>query len=137
MNYNKLGFRISYIAVVGILLWLGIFKFTHTEAKAVEPLIENSPLMSWMYDLFSLQAASNIIGIYEIAVAILLLLALKKPKCYRIAGYLLVVMFIGTLSFLFTTPGTFRIVDGIPVTDFFVFKDLLFLGFSVQLIGHR
>ena len=42
--------------------------------------------------------------------------------------------FIMTLSFLITTPGIWRIVDGIPVTDFFILKDLPLLGFGIMLL---
>lgn len=40
-----------------------------------------------------------------------------------------------TISFLFTTPGVWTIVDGIPVTDFFVLKDLVMLGVGGIIIG--
>ncbi|MEG2830628.1 MAG: DUF417 family protein, partial [Edwardsiella sp. (in: enterobacteria)] len=43
------------------------------------------------------------------------------------------VIFLVTLSFMFTTPGVFKVVDGVPVTEFFLFKDLAFLGISLSI----
>ncbi|WP_285059880.1 DUF417 family protein [Pedobacter ginsengisoli] len=40
-----------------------------------------------------------------------------------------------TLSFLATTPGIWKVTDGMPVSDFFVVKDLAFLAISPQVIG--
>jgi uncharacterized membrane protein YkgB len=35
-------------------------------------IVANSPVMSWLYRVFSLQAVSNLIGIVEIIVALLI-----------------------------------------------------------------
>jgi len=43
------------------------------------------------------------------------------------------VTFLTTLGYLLTTPGIWKVVDGIPVTDFFILKDLLFLGFGLRI----
>ncbi len=39
-----------------------------------------------------------------------------------------IVIFLVTLSFLLTLTGVWKVVDGVPVTEFFIFKDLVFLG---------
>lgn len=45
-NRNFLtGYYISLYGVALVLLWIGIFKFTPTEAAAIKPLVENHPLM--------------------------------------------------------------------------------------------
>lgn len=49
---KKIGFYVSYLSIFLILLWIGIFKFTPTEAEAIRPLLENHPFMSWMYSFF-------------------------------------------------------------------------------------
>jgi len=115
-------------------LWLGIFKFTPTEATAIKPLIANHLLSSWLYKLWSEQTVSNIVGIVEIAVAILILLSLKFKQLRRYAGIGVCIIFTMTLSYLFTTPNMFKHVDGVPVTDFFILKDILFLGFGISLL---
>lgn len=131
---KKIGFYVSYLGTFLILFWIGIFKFTPTEAEAIRPLVENHPFMSWMYDFFSTQAVSGIIGTIEIITALLLLLGLKWKTIRMVAGLFVIVTFFITISFLFTTPGVWKIVDGIPVTDFFVLKDLVMLGFGAIII---
>lgn len=127
---KKIGFYVSYLSTFLILFWIGIFKFTPTEAEAIRPLVENHPFMSWMYDLFSVRTVSGIIGVAEVIAALLLLLGLKWRAGRILGGFLVVVTFLITISFLFTTPGMWKIVDGIPITDFFVLKDLVILGFG-------
>lgn len=131
---KKIGFYVSYLSIFLILFWIGIFKFTPTEAEAIRPLVENHPLMSWMYDLFSVKTVSGIIGTIEIITALLLLLGLKWRTSRMVGGFFVIVTFLITISFLFTTPGVWNIVDGIPVTDFFVLKDLVMLGFGGIII---
>ena len=122
------GFYVSYVSIIVILLWIGIFKFTPTEAAAIRPLVENHPLMSWMYGLFSEQMVSMIIGVIEVVTALLLLLGLKWKFARTVGGFCVIITFLITISFLFTTPGVWKIVDGVPVTDFFILKDLAMLG---------
>lgn len=132
---EKTGYIISLLSTVTILLWIGLFKFTPTEAKAIEPLIANHFLMSWLYDLFSLQAVSNIIGITEIIIAIGLIASFWNKKIGQLSALLTAGMFLTTLSFIFTTPNTWKLVDGFPTANFFMLKDLAFLGISLIILG--
>ncbi|MEN5231356.1 DUF417 family protein [Sphingobacterium faecium] len=134
---SSAGYYISLFGSFLILLWVGIFKFTPTEAQAIKPLIENHPMTSWMYDVIGVQTVSNIIGIIEIIVALLLLLTLKFEKLKKYAGVSMCVIFLMTLSYLLTTPNIWSIIDGVPHTDFFILKDLMYLGFAVQLMVSR
>ena len=47
-------------------------KFTAYEAEGIKTLVETSPLMSWMYKVFSLRATSNVIGMAELIAAALI-----------------------------------------------------------------
>lgn len=132
---KKIGFYVSYLSIFLILLWIGIFKFTPTEAAAIRPLVENSPLMGWVYNVFSSTTVSAIIGTIEIVTAALLLLGLKWRGIRKIAGLFVIVTFLITISFLFTTPGVWHMVDGVPVTDFFILKDFVALGFGGIIIA--
>ncbi|MGL6176462.1 MAG: DUF417 family protein, partial [Vibrionaceae bacterium] len=38
------------------------------------------------------------------------------------------VTFATTLSFLLTLSGVWKVVDGVPITEFFILKDIVFLG---------
>lgn len=36
-----------------VIAWIGAMKFTAYEAQGIEPLVANSPVVSWVYSLFS------------------------------------------------------------------------------------
>jgi len=135
INYQSLGYTIAVLGVAVVLLWIGVFKFTPAEAKAIEPLVKNSFLMSWLYSLANVQGVSNIIGTIEIITAICLLLHFFWKKAGIIGGILSSMIFLATLSFLFTTPGMGSNVDGVPITDFFILKDIMALGISLMVLG--
>jgi uncharacterized membrane protein YkgB len=69
---ERLGIHVSRYGLV--LLLIGALKFTTGEAQGIQPLVANSPLMFWMYRIFSLQGVSNLIGVIEIVVALLIAL---------------------------------------------------------------
>jgi len=131
---NRGGYYLNVAGTAIILLWIGIFKFTPTEAKAIQPLVANHFLMSWLYNILSIQGVSNLIGIVEIIVGIGMLAALKWDNVSNYAGYGAIIIFATTLSFLLTTPNTWRWIDGVPITDFFILKDLALLGSGMLLI---
>lgn len=131
---NKIGYKIAVSGVVVVLLWIGFFKFTPSEAAGIKPYVENHFLMSWMYKVMSVQTVSNIIGLFEMIVAFGLIWSLFNPKMGKIFGWASVVIFGTTLSFLLTTPGINKIVDGVPATDFFVLKDIMALGISLMVV---
>ncbi|MFI5132146.1 MAG: DUF417 family protein [Chitinophagales bacterium] len=134
-SFHSLGYVISVLGVAIVLIWIGIFKFTLTEAKAIEPLVRNHPLMRWMYGVTSVQAVSNIIGTVEIVAAVFLLLHFFWRKAGIIGGVLGTLIFLCTLSFLFTTPDMVKKADGMTVTDFFILKDVIALGVCMMVIG--
>ncbi|MDR6919362.1 DUF417 family protein [Chryseobacterium sp. 2987] len=131
------GYYISLFGASLILLWIGIFKFTPTEAAAIKPLVENHFLSFFVYDIMSVQAVSNTIGIIEIIIALLLIFSVKFALLRKYAGIGMTVTFLITLSYLFTTPGIWKTVDGVPVTDFFILKDLILLGFGLMIISNK
>jgi uncharacterized membrane protein YkgB len=131
---EKLGIHISRYGLVATLLLIGILKFTAAEAQGIQPLVAGSPLMFWLYHIFSLQAVSNLIGTTEIVVAALIAL---RPFSARLsfAGSLgAVITFLLTVSFLFSTPGAFQFSRGLPLlgdAGQFLIKDLVLLGAAV------
>ncbi|OEE19004.1 DUF417 family protein [Aliivibrio fischeri] len=134
---TSLGYKIGVFGVVLILLWIGIFKFTPTEAAAIEPLVANHPLMGWIYGFMSVQMVSNIIGLTEIVIAIGLIAGFFNPKIGYYSGILALLTFIATLSFLATTPNTWKVVDGVLTTNFFLLKDIVFISVSLLVIEHN
>ncbi len=135
MKLHRTAALTSIIGTAIILLWIGIFKFTPTEAKAIQSLINHSPFMSWMTPTFGVQATSNFIGTIEIITALLLLCVLIPEHTFQrlaqIGGILGVGIFLCTLSFLATTPGAFSLHDGIVIPDGFLLKDIVLLGASL------
>jgi reactive chlorine resistance protein C len=55
-----------------VIAWIGALKFTSYEAQGIQPLVANSPLMRWLYDIFTLHTFSALLGVVEIATAVLL-----------------------------------------------------------------
>jgi len=89
-------------------------KFTNYEAHGIEPMVAHSPVMGWMYKLLSVQTFSNLLGIVEIAIASLIALRPFSPKLSSIGSASAVLMFLTTLSFLFSTPGWEPSLGGFP-----------------------
>jgi reactive chlorine resistance protein C len=111
--------------LVFFLLMFGAMKFAASEAEGIRPLIEHSPLMSWMYSLFSVRTASAILGVFEIAVGVLIAAWRFAPRVSGFASLAACLMFVVTLSFLGTTPG---VLEPTSETGGFLMKDLMLLG---------
>ncbi len=130
----SLGYSFSLYSIALILLWIGIFKFTPTEATAIQPLVSSHPLMAWFYYFFDVQTVSNLIGVIEILTAIAIILSPFRQLFRYAASAGILIIFTITLSFLFTS-GSWKIVDSVPITDFFILKDLVCLGFGLMILG--
>ncbi len=130
---KDIGFHISLLGLALILIWIGLFKFTPTEAKAIEPLVSNSPFMKWMYNVVSINGVSKIIGTIEVITGLLLLLNYLTPYGGLVGGFLASATFILTLSFIFTTPNAIEKIDGFILPDAFVLKDIMALGISLTI----
>jgi len=133
-NKDNIGYLIVVFGVSLVLIWIGIYKFTPTEAKLIQPLVENHFAMGWLYDVISVQAVSNIIGATEIIVALGLIIGIKHAKLAYVSGIAASIIFVATLSFLLTTPNTWKVSDGVLITNFFLVKDILFLAISIIVI---
>jgi reactive chlorine resistance protein C len=128
---EKLGIHISRYGLVVTLLLIGILKFTSAEAQGIQPLVASSPLMFWLYHIFSLQTVSNLIGATEIVVAVLIALRPVSARLSLVGSVGAVITFLLTVSFLFSTPGAFQFSHGLPLlgdAGQFLIKDLVLLG---------
>lgn len=126
--------------LVAILVFYGAFKFTATEAKAIEPLVTHSPFFSWMHDLLGTRGTSNVVGATELVVAGLIAARRWLPGVSAAGSLLAVGMFLVTLSFLFTTPGAWDSPPDFPVpvpgaTGGFLVKDVFLLGAALWSAG--
>ena len=131
---ERLGIQVSRYGLVVTLLLIGVLKFTAGEAQGIQPLVASSPLMFWLYRIFSLQTVSNLIGAIEIAVAALIALRPFSAKLSFIGSIGAIITFVLTVSFLFSTPGAFQFSHGFPLlgdAGQFLIKDLVLLGASI------
>lgn len=118
----------NYFPVFLVLLWIGGMKFTELEAKGIEDLVANSPLMFWLYRFFDVQTTSDLIGVYDIIALVLLGLGLKY-RGFLVPGILMSgAVFVVTQTFLFTTPGAFSAETLITGTGQFLIKDLWYIA---------
>jgi len=121
-----------------LILWFGVFKFTPTEAQSIQPLVANSPLLSWLYAVTGVHGVSRVIGVAEIVIALMIAARPFSARVSAAGSVGAVAMFVTTLSFLATTPGSWAVVDGLLVpagAGGFVIKDLLLLGAAVWTAG--
>ena len=124
--------------LVVLVLWFGVFKFTPTEAQAIQPLVSNSPFLSWLYALTDVRGVSRIIGVAEILIATLIAARPFSARASAVGSIGATLMFLTTLSFLGTTPGSWGVVDGLLVpmgAGGFLIKDLLLLGAALWSAG--
>lgn len=126
-------------STAGVLGWIGAMKFTAYEAGAIEGLVASSPLTGWLYAVFSVQAASNLIGTVEITTALLLAAGAKYPRAALLGALGALMTFLVTVSFLFTAPVTEPSLGGFPalsvVPGQFLLKDVVLLGAAIFLAG--
>lgn len=120
----------NFSAIAMVLFWIGGMKFTEVEAKGIESLVATSPFMSWLYDVFSLQMASNVIGVYDLIFAIILGVGIYRENIplLRLGMVGTGAVFVMTQTFLVTADGGFSadvVIDGL---GFFVIKDIWFIA---------
>jgi reactive chlorine resistance protein C len=133
LKLEELGISITRYGLVVVLLLIGLLKFTAAEAAGIQPLVAHSPLMSWMYVVLSVQGVSNLIGMIEIVVAVLLALRPVSAKASFVGSLGSIVTFLLTTSFLFSTPGAVQLSHGLPAlgdAGQFLIKDVVLLGAS-------
>lgn len=136
-SLTRCGQLVSRYGLVVVLAWIGFGKYVKMESRV---LIEHSPLMSWVYDLFSVTTVARGLGTMEILAALLIALRPVWPRASAVGSALAVVLFLGTLSFLFTTPGVISThAAGLPVLSAlpgqFLLKDLVLIGVALWTLG--
>src|SRR5262249_45008982 len=67
------GAAIVRYLLAALLAWFGGLKFVPAMAPLIEPLVQHSPLLAWLYRSFSPEDAARVIGAVEIGAALLLL----------------------------------------------------------------
>ena len=137
-SLERMGIHVSRYGLVITLLLIGVLKFTAGEAQGIQALVANSPLMFWLYRIFSLQGVSNLIGMIEIVVALLIALRPWSARLSFIGSIGAIITFVLTVSFLLSTPGAVQFSHGVPLlrdAGQFLIKDLVLLGASIWTAG--
>ena len=103
-----------YVSLAIIYAWFGGMKFTDYEAQGLVPLVENSPLLSWFYAVFSVRGFSTFLGFVELSIGLLIALRLASPFFSAAGGLLSAGLFGTTVSFMLSTPGVVVPELGVP-----------------------
>jgi len=136
---TRAGQLVSRYGLVVVLAWIGFGKYVKIESRV---LIEHSPLMSWIYHVVSVTWVARGLGTMEIVAAFLIALRPLWPRASAAGSALAVLLFMGTLSFLFTTPGVVAThAAGLPVLSAqpgqFLLKDLVLIGWRCGVWVNR
>jgi uncharacterized membrane protein YkgB len=115
-------------SLVVFLLFFGGLKWTLAEAKGIEPMVSHSPVLFWLYPSFGVQGGSEVIGVVELLIGVLIAARRWSPRTSAIGSIAAAGMFLVTLSFLFTTP---HVGD----SSGFLLKDLTLLGAALWTGG--
>jgi reactive chlorine resistance protein C len=114
-------------------------KFTSYEAHGNAPLIDHSPIMSWMNVLFGVRGASDVIGTIEFATAAALILGAFVPAASAVGPPCRASTFLITLTFFVSAPGVAESTAGgfpaisAPIGQVLL-KDLVLLAASINLL---
>ena len=128
-SIKGVGINFIRIAIFIIFVWIGGLKFWNYEAEGIVPFVANSPFMSFFYtkdapeykdyklkegefdkvkhewhEANNTYTFSHGLGIAIMTFGILTLLGIWFPKVGLVGTGLVILMTLGTLSFLVTTP---------------------------------
>lgn len=124
-----LGKGIARYSVALFFLGFGLVKFTAPEAAAIHPLLVHSPFLFWLPRLLDQQLSSDVIGVVEIALALMMASRFFAPRLCAAGSFGIAASLVVTLSFLVTTPG----LD--PALGAFIIKDVTLLGVALWSAG--
>ncbi|WP_406079195.1 YkgB family protein [Micromonospora sp. NBC_00858] len=127
----SVGFSVLRSALATNILWIGALKFKQYEVENDEPLVTSSPLFSRFREKLGAQKLNRLIGVTEITVGSLIAAKPFAPKASAIGSFGAAGMFLTTLSFLATAPGTRQEGQGmfsLSQLGQFLLKDTVLLG---------
>ncbi len=131
-------FLLRYGLVI-ILLWVGALKFTAYEAEGIRAFVDNSPLLSWLYEIFSVRTFSRLLGVFEIVLGLLIGSRPVAPRVSAVGSLGALLLFAVTLTFVFSTPGAWQPGYGIPYLSpdpgQFLAKDVALAAIAIWTAG--
>ncbi|RUV61995.1 MAG: DUF417 family protein [Mesorhizobium sp.] len=134
---SKAGRILALIGVILPLLMIGGMKFTAVEIEALRPLIGGTPWLAWMYPVFGEAGASYVLGVVEIATALLLIASPWSTRAGVAGGALAALIFLVTCSIMVALP-IWEPALGFPAlgpAGQFLIKDIALLGISLVILG--
>jgi len=127
---------LNLFPVLLVLLWIGGMKFTLLEAQGIEPLVQSSVFMAWMYAIWDLQTTSNLIGVYDLLAVALLVLSVFVPRVRLIAFAMAGAVFVVTQTFLVSFSPSLSATTLLTSTGHFLIKDLWFIANMILAWGY-
>jgi len=108
------GFVVRYL-LAATLSGLGALIVSGAVADAIQPIVDGSPALSWLYGSLGVTLAARVAGSVALVAALLLFLSpVSRPLAF--AGSLLAVgIFAVSLSLAVTTPGCFVTMSSFPL----------------------
>src|SRR5260370_9492391 len=96
------------------------------------------PMLRWVYSMPGVRTLAAILGSLEIVAALLIAIRPLSPRISVIGSAMGVLLFLSTLSFLFTTPGV-TAASGFPVLSVlpaqFLLRHLVLVSASLWTLG--
>ena len=134
---RKAGRIIALAGVILPLLLIGGLKFTQVEIEALKPLIGGTPWLAWMYPVFGEAGASYVLGVVEIATALLLIAFPWSARAGVAGGVLAGLIFLVTCSIMVALP-IWEPTLGFPAlgpAGQFLIKDIALLGIALLILS--
>lgn len=128
-NLKSFGIKFIRVAILVVFVWIGGLKYFHYEADGIVPFVANSPFMNFFYakeapeykqyknpegafvpenrawhEANRTYLFSYGLGALIVSIGILVFLGIFSSKIGIVGDTLAIVMTLGTLSFLVTTP---------------------------------
>lgn len=105
----------------------------------IAPLMQNSPIMSWIPAVFGVRGASYFIGTAELVTAAALIIGTFNKMASAFGATMSCLVYAVTLTFFLSTPGVAEpTAGGFPAisagTGQFLLKDLVLLAASACLL---
>jgi uncharacterized membrane protein YkgB len=128
------------VALAGVvlpLLLIGGMKFTQVEIDGLKPLIGGTPWLAWMYPVLGEAGASYLLGVIEIAAALLLVASPWSAVAGVAGGGVAALTFLVTCSLMIVLP-IWEPALGFPALGplgQFLIKDVALLGIALVVFG--
>lgn len=136
---ETVGRNLARYGLAVVIGWIGLLKFTSSEAARIHLYVSHSPLLSWTHLVLGQRALAAVFGCVEVTAAVLIALRPWLPRFSAVGSVIAVGLFLTTLSFLLTTPGIGDAAAGgfpaLSPTGQFLLKDIVLLGVSALTLG--